>query len=132
MNRFHPSRFLILFPLTLLLGVSGCNGIPKSERKIFNEMRYTAHLYSVDNTGDKRIGMHRDVKQKDLEYMCRSTPNFTRACHIVSMLPVGLPNFPGNYIRVIPTDIVVPGYSSLPHTMVNGRDTVLLLPKPTH
>ena len=102
--------------------------MPKSERKIFNEMRYTVHLYSVDNTDAKGMVMHKDVKQEDLRDMCKSTSKFTRNCHIVSMLPAGQPNFNGNYIRVIPEDIVVPGYSSL---LIDGSDTVLLLQKPT-
>ena len=119
------NRFALLF---LALFMSGCNGMPKSERKIFNEMRYTVHLYSVDNTDAKGMVMHKDVKQEDLRDMCKSTSKFTRLCHIVSMLPAGQPNFNGNYMRVIPEDIVVPGYSSL---LIDGSDNVLLLQKPT-
>ena len=130
MSRFN--RFALVFLSTaLLLGVSGCNGMPKSERKIFNEMRYTVHVYSVYNKGDKRKWEYMDIKQEDLGYICKSKQKFTKLCHIVSMLPAGNPNFIANYIRVYPDDIVVPGYSSFSHTMENGRDTVLLLPRPT-
>lgn len=131
MNRFHPSRFLILLSLALLGGVSGCSGV-SNPPEIFPSDRFRVTLMSTDVVLSSQYPQSelRDVPIEDIPYLCRSSSRITRLCWLKARLPAGQVDNLLNNTSVFPQNVVVPGFVSIPHTIENGRATVLLLQVP--
>ena len=123
MSRFR-FRLPSILVLILLLGVSGCSGA--GER--FNEDRYTVEVFSTNPNGLLNKYTHLSIEA--VLILCTSSPQYSQLCWVKAKLPAGQVDNRINNTSVFPQNVVVPGFVSIPHTIENGRATVLLLQVP--
>ena len=119
-------RLPSILGLILLLGISGCSG----SRERFNEDRYIVEVFSTDKDGFLSKNTSLPLPIKDIVGLCESSPLYGRLCWVKAKLPVGQVDNRINRISVFPQNVVVPGFVPIPHTIENGRATVLLLQVP--
>jgi hypothetical protein len=113
MNRFRPTRFLTFLSLALFLGVSGCNGMPKSEIKVSRIVNGDAAPSSgivVPLLSNRiKLGLLENfIPQEDIEYVC---PGGVFHVNIPQPTPLVVEKFPQecwSYMIVNDGVIIIP------------------------